>query len=128
MAYEISWYHQDRVLYVRFWDNLTLDEAQQISAINTRHLAEGTPPVHIVVDITQLQTFPTNIRFNTGVTSYLKSSNLGWVVVVGEMNALLNFALAIIGQFARIMYTRRDSLESALEFLQKRDSTLSIHA
>jgi hypothetical protein len=108
------------------WGTLTLEEAHEISDMNSRRLAEGTPPVHIVVDVTQLERFPTSVRLNTNVTQYLRSPNLGWVVAVGDMGPLLNFAFSIIGQVARFNYARRDSLQAALQYLQQQDVTLAM--
>jgi len=128
MTYQISWHLEKRILMVKMFGILTDEESTEISAINSRHLQEGTAPVHIIVDTTGLEKFPTNLRQNSQFMAYLRSPSLGWVIVIGlANNVLAKFAVSVISQVIHFQLSQRDSIADALRFLEGHDSTLKLN-
>ena len=124
MPYEISWSEDKRLLFTRAHGNVTVQETVQMSQIATERLAEGNPPIHFVVDITDIQKFPTNILQLKNTVSYLRHPNMGWLVVVGS-NALLNTLGAIISQLLGANFRTFRTRKGALDFLAQMDPTLN---
>ncbi len=125
MPYQINWHKQSRVLYVKLFGVLTDEESTEVSNINTKHLNEGTAPVHIIADVNELEKFPTNLRETSAFMQYLRNPSLGWVVVVGlSNNVLARFIVSVVSQVIRFHVTQRESIEEAMAFLEKQDATL----
>lgn len=127
MPYQIEWLLEKRVLHVKMFGILADEDSAQIGVINSRHLEEGNAPVHILVDITGLEKFPTNLRQNSQYMDYLKSPALGWVIVVGlSNNVLAKFAVSVISQVIHFHLAQRDNMHDALSYLASHDSTLKL--
>jgi anti-anti-sigma regulatory factor len=62
MPYKISWIEDKRIIHTQLIGHLTTSEAQEISKLTTQYLDEGQSPVHIIIDVTEVQGFPTNLR------------------------------------------------------------------
>ena len=129
MPYQIEWLLEKRVLHVKLFGILADEDSAQIGVINSRHLQEGTAPVHILVDITGLDKFPISLRQNSQYMDYLKSPALGWVIVVGLSNNMLaKFAVSVISQVIKFHLAQRDSLPDALAYLASHDPSLKLDA
>ena len=96
-----------------------------MSATHESFLSSGVAPVHIVVDLTRMETIPTNLKQNMSMGDYLRHPNLGWTVLVGG-NVLVNFMLSILSQVFQMKYTKRETVEEALAFLAEHDPTLHL--
>jgi hypothetical protein len=123
MAYEISWYQGKRVIYDRLYGDHDFQAAIDGSAEAARFLSQGEAPVHMIVDMRDLKTFPTNITKVHDMTQFMKSPSLGWVVVVGG-SSLTMFLVNVMSQVVKFRVAIRFTLEEAVEFLQKQDPTL----
>lgn len=128
MPYQIAWHLEKRILMVKMFGLLTDEESSEIGTINSQHLAEGIAPVHIIVDTTELEKFPTNLRQNSQFMAYLRTPSLGWVIVIGlTHNVLAKFAVSVISQVIKFRLSQRDSMSDALTFLEGYDSTLKLN-
>jgi hypothetical protein len=104
---------------------LTTNEAQEISKLTTQYFNEGQSPVHIIINVTEVQGFPTNLRQNTSLADYLSHPSLGWTVVVGG-SVLVNFMLSVIAQVLKFRNSKRATVEEAVAFLLTQDNTLTV--
>ena len=125
MGYDVSWHVENRILLLKLKGELTSEESLEISDINVQHFDAGVAPVHLIIDISELQKFPTNIRQTSALARYLRHKKLGWVVVVGT-NTLINFMSSLLSQLTGFDYTKRDSIDDAVKFLQRQDETLVV--
>ena len=123
MSYNISWCEDKRVFCVRLTGELTDEDWAKVVVIDTRHLEEGIAPVHIIIDVSELDSFPTNVRQTASYASHLRDPRLGWAVVVGG-NPLLDFVASLLSQITGFKLTKSGTPEAALEFLRTQDATL----
>jgi hypothetical protein len=127
MPYELSWHQDKRIIYERLHGTFDLEEVMAASQSTEKHLNEGTAPVHLVVDMSGLKSFPTNITKLNGMISYLKHPSLGWVIVTGG-NTLSSFLVNVLSQVIKFRVAQRPTLELAAEFLRTQDQTLGVPA
>ena len=113
---------------VKLFGLLTDEESSEVGTINSQHLAEGIAPIHIIVDTTELEKFPTNLRQNSQFMAYLRTPSLGWVIVIGlTHNVLAKFAVSVISQVIKFRLSQRESMSDALSFLEGNDATLKLN-
>ncbi len=128
MPYQIAWHLEKRVLMVKLFGILTDQESTEVGEINSRHLQEGTAPIHIIVDTSKMEKFPTNLRQNSQFMGYLSTPSLGWVVVIGIANNMLaRFAVSVISQVIHFRLAQRDNMTEAIKYLESQDSTLKLN-
>lgn len=125
MAYSVSWHVHSRILLLKLEGELTSQESEEISNINVQRFDAGIEPVHLIIDISALTKFPTDIRQTSSLARYLRHKKLGWVVVVGT-NTMINFLSSLLSQLTGFDYAKRDTIKDAVAFLEKQDDTLVV--
>jgi len=123
MPHQISWVQDNRIILLRLTGSLDLESGTKASEATNDYINQGISPVHLVVDMSELKSFPTNITKVNQMNQYLKNPARGWVVVIGG-SALSNFVVNVISQVIKFPVTQRPTLNDALEFLKKNDVTL----
>jgi hypothetical protein len=123
MAYEIGWRVERRLIYLRVWDNMPLLEANEAVEKILEALNQGSPPIHMIVDLRELRFSPTGIQANLQLNSYLRHPNLGWLVTVGG-TPLTQFIANVVKKFYPIKMHHSDSFDAVLEFLLRKDPSL----
>ena len=123
MPYNISWCEEKRVFCIELTGELTDEQWTSIVAIDTLHIEEGIAPIHVIIDVSELDSFPTNVRKTASYASHLRDPRLGWAVVVGG-NPLLDFVASLLSQITGFKLTKSATVEDALIFLRKQDNTL----
>jgi hypothetical protein len=124
MPFHTKWIEDKRVIHTSLTGTLTSQEAQEMSDAHAKFLNEGTAPVHLIVDVTNLDGVPNNLRQNASMGGYLRHPSLGWTVLIGG-NVLVNFMVSVIGQVFKFRYSKRETLEQALAYLASQDNTLA---
>ncbi len=127
MPHEISWYQEKRIVLNRLIGSLDVEAGTQASEATSQFLNEGVAPVHLIVDMTELKSFPTNITKVNTMNQYLKNPSLGWVVVIGG-NTLSQFLVNVLSQVIRFRVAQRPTLEQAVDFLRAQDPSLAVQA
>lgn len=125
MPYQIEWHIDKRVVYERLYGKLTGPELQKASDETSRFLHEGISPVHLIIDMSDVEQLPITVRQATGMTRYLRDPNLGWLVVIGG-GTIINFMVAVTSQVINYSFARRESIPDAMDFLAKQDKTLEV--
>ncbi len=123
MAYELSWYHEQRVIYVRIWGDLTLDELRHYNTEVYDKLDHGVSPVHLILDVTDMKQFPPSLTALKSTAHYLSHPNLGRNVMIGGPMLAQSFA-RITAQLLKLDFRTTRTMREALSLLKDGDATL----
>jgi hypothetical protein len=122
MAVEVTWHEEGRVIYQRFQGALEMADVETVARALEERTTDGLPPVHAIVDVRQVTDFP--VSFDEINRLKIAAGIPGWMVIIGLHPA--------IGSLARMMswlrgaqYRPVSSLEDALKFLARQDSSLN---
>jgi hypothetical protein len=126
MPYQATWYAHKRVMLLRLLGNVTLDDAAEAHRCIVQFLNEGTPLVHILTDLSEVEQFPTNLAALQRVMPPIDNSNLGWMLIYGAGNPMLRFVTSTITQLMMPGSRHRmlNTLDESLAFLKGQDATL----
>ncbi|MBZ0288120.1 MAG: hypothetical protein K8I30_10940, partial [Anaerolineae bacterium] len=83
-----------KVIDARLYGDVTVDELRQLNAKLTEYFEAGHPPVHRLMDLTDITTFPKNLGETASALQYLhrEGSHIGVTVVCGASdNPMLSF-------------------------------------
>lgn len=128
MPYEIRWHTENRVIYQRCFGVLTLDEMRENNEITMQYINSGTPLVHNIVDMREVESFPMNLKQMGDVFKRDQETliRLGWTVVIG-LTPIMRFFATVLIQIWGARYRFVTTLEEAEDFLLDRDVTLRPH-
>src|SRR5262245_25915737 len=123
MPIQMQWYCEGLVMYVEISGDITT--ADMIAYSNTlKQLVDSSdaPLVHMITDVSGITSHP-SLR---EIMKYTKMpARLGWSLVIGmNTNAIVRFIAQAVSSALRLRYRELTSLDQALDFLQKMDSTL----
>lgn len=125
MAHTTEWYLENRIILTEFSETLTIEGLVANDSVILDMVQGGQAPVHLVIDVRQLDEFPTNIsKIRNSARRYLMLDNMGWMVVVGFDNPIIRFLSSVITQMTDINMIQVDDLDEAMARLQKVDLTL----
>ena len=123
MPVEITWLVEDRVLYVKSVDAVTVDE---LFAADEQILGElnrvDTPKLHVLLDDVE-QTSQPGLREYNKLQS-IRHPKIGWVIEFGTNNKMILFVSSAIVQMFRIPYRVVQTREEAIAMLYKADPSL----
>ncbi len=128
MAYKTWWAIEKRVIHQVCSGEMTLEELGRANVDVVAAIHEGTPLVHIIVDLTDVTRFPTNLKELAGVFKRddATTERTGWLCVVG-VNAIIHFFASIISQlWNKSRFRMFASVDEAYSFLGKFDPSLDI--
>jgi len=127
MAYEVSWFVDQRVVYFRSYGTATVEDIHNMNRDTQAYVRAGQPLVHVLVDLSALEKFPTNLSGMRQSLQQMDHERMGWVVVCGAGNALLRFVASLITQFVipNVRLRMFDTVEQGTAFLRERDATLT---
>jgi hypothetical protein len=122
MTIETRWYVEGRVLTQRFSGSATIEDVKQ-SVENADNLfAQGTAPIHVIVDLLDAESWPPLWELSR-VVRRSPHPKLGWTVLLVH-NPMLRFIAALAMQFSGAKYYAVATLAEALKFLINHDSSL----
>jgi hypothetical protein len=123
MPFEIKWQIENRVIFERVSGDIDFDATASAANQVSRLLDAGTAPVHLVIEMSELKSFPTNVSKIHTVTQFMRSPALGWVVVIGS-GQLATFFINVIRQIIKFPVVHQQSLDQSLAFLREQDKSL----
>jgi len=128
MPFEVSWYHNQRVIFWRIWGQVTLEEIAQMGREQQKLLSAGTPPVHTIANITDVSTFPTDLRLLKEALDGVNHPNIGWVLAVGTTTPLKRFITTTATQMVipSVRLRMFNDMIETIEFLRHIDSTAAV--
>jgi hypothetical protein len=124
MAFDVSWLEENRFGLMRYVGTLSLDDINGAYGEFNRYLTTAKRPVHLVVDITELEALNTSLTEILGSAEVQYASShpkLGWVVYYNKENSAYNFIASAIGQNSDLRMRFCDTQEEALQFLEEVD-------
>ena len=124
MPIDISWYVPQRVISMRSYGDITIDDTIAANHQLITLFDSGIPLIHTLVDQTELKHFPISLNDLLDSLSVLAHPELGWTVVYGKPNKLADFIGGMIARMARVRYRKFNSKMAAINFLVDQDSSL----
>src|SRR5262245_57571065 len=99
MAYQISWLVEGRVIHAVFTGELTIEEVENYGSDLLTYLDSGTSAlVHVLVDTSQLEKFPVNLRLlNTTLAKNFRHPKIGWSIIITS-NRTITFLSSMLTQ------------------------------
>lgn len=129
MSYQVSWFQEPRILYVRYYGKLTAEDIHEANSQALIHLdAATTPPVHTlvnVIDMTELGFVFKDVLKDEAVINVSSHKKLGWVVYFNKQNPIYTFMANVVGQSYEEKVKFLDTEAEAVSFLQRIDPTLN---
>ena len=126
MPYRIQWYIEKRVILEEAFGNVTIEELVQFNAEVTALIAnEGIAPVHVIVDLTKVEKYPSSLREVLGTMRQKNPEKVGWMMVVTE-SPIMRFVASTIFQIARLKLRTFSTLQQAKGFLAEMDETVAM--
>ena len=123
MAVTVSWLFPQRVVFVRYNGQVTLDDVQAQVRQTEAALAEGEPPVHFVIDTTGIDKYDLSLsEIRAAFPGH--DPKIGWTVVYGP-NRITRFFASILMQLVKSQFQFVESHDEALIFLAHNDQRLA---
>ena len=124
--YELRWQEENRVFYVKFEGDLSLEELCECSVrILNEYVSIGNPPVHMICDIGEATAFPKNVPVLARETiAYLRHPNMGWITFVGVENPMAKFIVSVLTQMVSVNSKNVKTLDEAMDVLRRADLSL----
>lgn len=126
MAYTLTWYVPNRVVYGVLEDPFALSDLGVIQTEMAAFYEEGTAPVHLIVDARPIKRPIFNIReIRTAGLRPRNNPKLGQVIVIQNNILLRQFATLLIHVFnLKVQLILVLTLEDAIHTLRVKDLTL----
>lgn len=121
MPYSLNWLHEPSVLHGRVWGELTLADIRRADAEMTQLLERATGPVHLVVDVSELNEYPKSVTSLYQAAQYFRHPNFGWEILYGMRNPVLEIILGVLAKLTPLHYGIAGSLSEALSALAQHD-------
>ncbi len=123
MPVKVVWFLEDRIIYSDYSGDVTIDDisngTQQVKVL----AYEGTPLVHNIANILDINTFPKNLRQIINSIEQLDNNVLGWTIIINN-NKLLRFIVATVCKIAGARFRIFDNQDDAIKFLYRMDISL----
>lgn len=124
MAYDISWYHPERVIYLDVIDNFTIDELAESIKFIEEAVRTTDSRIHLIVDVRAVKSIPSNVLEIKKRVTYLDRDHMGWMLLIGA-NPLVSTFVKVLTQLMGTKYQSFKGLKPALEFLAGKDESLA---
>lgn len=123
MPYSLSWFIEGRVLFNRFYGELTIDDVRSTIQETVRLAQSGQPPVHQILISKEVTRLPFDLKALTSVVPRQKEPNIGVFVQVST-NTIYNFFTTIATHISAVDFRTARSVEEAFGQLQHLDASL----
>jgi hypothetical protein len=127
MPYEFTWYVPSKVVYQRIYGDYGLAEIRDANQQALKYVIKGVPPVHLIADILDMNSFATPVSSLVDMTSVFLHRDFGWLVVVGNQNRIIEAILSVFRTTLHMKVKMVVSLQEAITFLQAQDERLAAH-
>lgn len=123
MPFETRWLIANRVVYQRFYGDVTIEEFADSVAEIRQFIDSGMPLVHAIGDLTGVQKYPSLIQMSKVAQANPAMANIGWTVLL-VTNPLLRFFGTVLAQFTVERIRTVATFQEAMQFLLTRDQTI----
>jgi hypothetical protein len=126
MPYRFEWYVEGRVILEEAYGNVTIEELVRFNAeVTTLIIEKGIPPVHVIVDLTRVEKYPSSLREVMSTMRQKAPEKVGWMLIVTE-NPIMRFVASMVFQLVRLRLRTFATMEQAKGFLAEIDETLAM--
>ncbi len=126
MPYSIDWEVEGRVVYERVYGDITVEELVRFNSDVSRLITKnGRPPVHIIMDLSEIGHYPYNLKDLMGIVRQTDDDQMGLTLIITQ-NPSVRFMASTMGQFAGPRLLVFNTEQETLEFLTNRDKTLHL--
>jgi hypothetical protein len=105
MAYTTNWLVDRRVLLIRLYNEVSLEEVAQLGTLATVLVDEPTHPFHKIVDTRLVADFPTDIKALLNILNHDKLPHEG-KTIVWTTNRLLLIVVLSLRRLAKTLESR----------------------
>lgn len=123
MCIQESWLIENRIILIHTEGNVSLADVKASNERLYLMLNTVSAPVHIIFDGTHMQSHPLNVIELKQTLTFLEHENIGWMVTV-SMNSIITFMNSVIAKLFGIQMLTAQTVDLALESLERIDSTL----
>ena len=124
MPFEVSWYLEKRVLYVRVSGIIRDDEMKPFDDVMISYIEQGEGQlVHALSDFRDAEKMP-SIRTMVRKLSFPGHPRFGWTAFFGFRNPILIMTLSVVPQVFGARFRHLNTLDQALHFLPQVDNNL----
>jgi hypothetical protein len=112
MPYDISWWKQDHVLYIRLYGVITLDDLEQVTQRSIEALRTTPNVVHAITDTLEIETLPNNIAALMRNMKPQRQPNSGYTIIVSGnklVRFIANTLLQVLQMDIRLVTTLDDA-------------------
>ena len=124
MSFEVSWYLPERIIHVQVLAELDLSAVEAMSHETLKYMEQGIAPVHILLDDAKGGRPPISLKEMQARMEVANHPSIGWIVGVGEADPVAKFLIPLLMKVVKMKYTRVATIEDALGFLSKQDTTI----
>jgi hypothetical protein len=125
MTFEAQWCVQSRVVFIRYHDEITLDDYRGVAETMLEAFEESASPlVHNIVDYTYMTAMPGTIAEGAKALSHIGHPKYGWSVVVHADNPVVNMRTSIMVQAKGNRFRSVKTVPDAVDFLISVDAAL----
>lgn len=123
MGYSHLWLVPERIYIFQVYGELTMDDVSQGSEESIQYVRSGQPPVHSIIDIRNVTSYPKSVSQIRQAAAIMKEPNVGWIVGLSN-DRVLSFIGDLVAQLSNVKSKTTFTPEEALDFLWRVDSTL----
>jgi ubiquinone/menaquinone biosynthesis C-methylase UbiE len=126
MSYRSAWYIPNHIYWQEISQGMTLDDLQRIKTDADMLIANyAGQNIHSLVDARLIQGLDVSLRQMVDTFGNFAQDRLsGWVIVVGDVNAMIRFTVSVISQMFDFKFRFFSTLPEAIAFLSDQDASL----
>ncbi len=123
MSIHIDWEIPGHVIRTQYPGSPGLQDLTEANRYTLQLMADERPPVHHILDATDLQALPLQMPALLDALSFIEAPQAGWQVFAGEQY-VVHFLVEAITRLTKAQVTLAPSVDAALGFLYDVDPEL----
>lgn len=118
MSYQIQWYQEPHVILVRIAGDVTAPEVETIFTELAQYATQGTRPLFVVSDLSELGRYPINAAEYQKAVRAL-AGQIDTSILIGMSSPILKFISSFLSQISQYELRLVDSLDEALALIER---------
>ena len=122
MPVDVRWIIKERLILVRSWNIISIEEIAYASTLIREKLDECHGMAHVVWDEEHvfIENLPTDMKVLTRAFNFLAHANIGWILVTTHpRESIMDIVEAFLSKHFTVYYQRCASIDAAMKFLQE---------
>jgi hypothetical protein len=123
MPIKVKWFYEGLVIHAQLEGILTGPDLTEYADNLDKLIATSDAPlIHLITDLSGMEMYPS---LGEVMRSLHMPPRLGWTLVMGaKTNKIVRFLMQVITSSMRLRFRELESIDEAVDFLQKMDTTL----